>query len=189
MKTRIGSSPNTGTTIRHCEFQNAHDLYLGGSELDFHHDWLNNLNDEGLFLDIFPSAKVRIHEHVILKTLSPLNFAGTQVAGPFYIYRNLIDVRAPTAGYRPRHPGDTVLDRSRRVSCRAARDKHPTVTPVLSRRIIRKAAVLPISSYELGTGGLRLTHPEHRSSGASVSQCHEVRFCQHDGHPSPDALQ
>lgn len=28
------------------------------------------------------------------------------MAGPFYIYRNLIDVRAPTAGHRPRHPGD-----------------------------------------------------------------------------------
>ena len=100
------SSPNTGTTIHHCEFHNAHDLYLGGSDLDFHHNWINNLNDEGIFLDAFPSANVRIHENVILKTLSPLSFAGGPVGQPFYIYRNVIDVRAPTAGYRPRHPGD-----------------------------------------------------------------------------------
>ncbi len=32
------------------------------------------------------------------KTLSPISFAGGKVAGPFYIYRNLVDVRAPTAG-------------------------------------------------------------------------------------------
>jgi hypothetical protein len=100
------SSPHTGMTIHHCEFQNAHDLYLGGSNIDFHHNWIHNLNDEGLVLDAFLSTNVRIHENVILKTLSPLSFAGATVGGPFSIYRNLIDVRAPTAGYRPRHPGD-----------------------------------------------------------------------------------
>jgi hypothetical protein len=99
-------STNTGTTMHHCEFHDAHDLYLSGREIDFHHNWLHNLNDEGLFLDAQPSANVRIHENVILKTLSPISFAGGHVAGPFYIYRNLVDVRAPTAGYRPRRPGD-----------------------------------------------------------------------------------
>jgi hypothetical protein len=97
---------NTGTTIHHCEFHDAHDLYLAGRDVDFHHNWINNLNDEGLFLEDVPSANVRIHENVILKTLSPISFAGKIVAGPFYIYRNLVDVRAPTAGYRPRHAGD-----------------------------------------------------------------------------------
>ena len=41
-------------TIHHCEFHNAHDLYLGGTNIDFHHNWINNLNDEGLVLDAFP---------------------------------------------------------------------------------------------------------------------------------------
>src|SRR5262249_37226788 len=57
-------------------------------------------------LDANASQNVRVHENVIVKTLSPISFAGEKVAGPFYIYRNLIDVRAPTAGFRPRRLGD-----------------------------------------------------------------------------------
>jgi hypothetical protein len=102
----VSGSAAADNTIRHCEFHNAHDLYLGGTNIDFHHNWINNLNDEGLFLDANQSVNVRIHENVIVKTLSPISFAGGKVAGPFYIYRNLVDVRAPTAGRRPRHPGD-----------------------------------------------------------------------------------
>jgi hypothetical protein len=81
-------------------------MYLGGTNIDFHHNWINNLNDEGIFLDANLSENVRIHENVMAKTLSPISFAGEKVAGPFYIYRNLVDVRAPTAGHRPRRPGD-----------------------------------------------------------------------------------
>jgi hypothetical protein len=103
----VTGSAASDNTIHHCEFHNAHDLYLGGTNIDFHHNWINNLNDEGLFLDANLSQNVRIHENVIVKTLSPIGFAGEKVAGPFYIYRNLIDVRAPTAGHRPRRPGDT----------------------------------------------------------------------------------
>jgi hypothetical protein len=103
----VSGSAASGNTIHHSEFYNAHDLYLGGTDIDFHHNWIHNLNDEGLFLDANQSQNIRIHENVIVKTLSPISFAGGQVAGPFYIYRNLIDVRAPTAGYRPRRPGDT----------------------------------------------------------------------------------
>jgi hypothetical protein len=49
---------------------------------------------------------------VILKTLSAISFAGQGVGdervvgGPFYIYRNLVDLREPTAGFRPRYRGD-----------------------------------------------------------------------------------
>jgi hypothetical protein len=93
-------------TIHHSEFSAAHDLYIGGTNVDFHHNWINNLNDEGLFLDATDSVNVRIHQNVIVRTLSPISFAGNRVAGPFYIYRNLVDVRAPTAGFRPRRPGD-----------------------------------------------------------------------------------
>jgi hypothetical protein len=108
----LPSHTDTGTIIHHCEFHDAHDLYLGGSNVDFHHNWLYDLNDEGLFLDAYGKQNVRVHENVILKTLSPISFAGEQVGGtdkvggPFYIYRNLVDMRAPTAGYRPRFVGD-----------------------------------------------------------------------------------
>ena len=46
-------APDTGTTIHHCEFHDAHDLYLGGDDVDFHHNWIHDLNDEGLFLDAY----------------------------------------------------------------------------------------------------------------------------------------
>jgi hypothetical protein len=102
----VSGAAAADNTIHHCEFHHAHDLYLGGTNIDFHHNWIHNLDDEGLFLDANQSAEVRIHENVITKTLSPISFAGEQVAGPFSIYRNLVDVRAPTAGHRPRRPGD-----------------------------------------------------------------------------------
>ena len=105
----LPSHTDTRTTIHHCEFHDAHDLYLGGSNVDFHHNWIHNLNDEGLVLDTYGRQDVRVHENVILKTLSPISFATGAVGGPFYIYRNLVDLRAPTAGYRPRFVGDTAV--------------------------------------------------------------------------------
>ncbi|MGH9162006.1 MAG: hypothetical protein ACRD2X_18720, partial [Vicinamibacteraceae bacterium] len=105
----VPGSTDTGTTIRYSELHDAHDFYLGGSQIDFHHNWISNLNDEGLFLDAYGREDVRVHENVILQTLSPISFASGHVAGPFYVYRNLIDVRAPTAGHRPRYVGDTAV--------------------------------------------------------------------------------
>jgi hypothetical protein len=102
----IPNRNNIRTTIKHSEFINAHDLYLGGQDAVFHHNWINNLNDEGLFLDSADSVNTRVYQNVILRTLSPISFAGGQDGGHQYIYRNLIDVRAPTAGIRPKFTGD-----------------------------------------------------------------------------------
>jgi len=108
----VPSRLDNRTIIRQCEFHDAHDLYLGGNDVDFHHNWVRNLNDEGLFLDAYGRNNVRVHHNVILKTLSAFSFAGeavgdvTAVGGPFYIYRNLVDLREPTAGYRPKRVGD-----------------------------------------------------------------------------------
>ncbi|MGH9630740.1 MAG: DUF1565 domain-containing protein [Bryobacteraceae bacterium] len=111
----VPSPLDTGTTIAFSEFHDAHDLYLGGSRVKFHHNWIYDLNDEGLFLDAYGKEDVQVYENVILKTLSPISFAGdrtgdqAEVGGPFYVYRNLVDVRVPTAGHRPRFPGDTAV--------------------------------------------------------------------------------
>jgi hypothetical protein len=43
----VPSSVDTGTTIHHCEFHDAHDLYLGGSHVDFHYNWIHDLNTAG----------------------------------------------------------------------------------------------------------------------------------------------
>jgi Protein of unknown function (DUF1565) len=109
----VPSALDTGTTIHHCEFDRGHDLYLGGSDVDFHHNLIYDLNDDGLFLDAHGRANVRVHDNVVLKTLTALSFASDKkgsvetVGGPFFIYRNLIDLRERTPGYRPKFTGDT----------------------------------------------------------------------------------
>lgn len=105
----LGGNSDIGTEIAHCEFLNAHDLYLVGTNLNFHHNWIYNLNDEGIVIDGGLTDNVKIYRNVINKTLSPISFAGTQVGGPRYIYRNLVDVRSPTAGFRPRFTGDKAV--------------------------------------------------------------------------------
>jgi hypothetical protein len=94
-----------GTEFAYSEFINSHDLYLSGNGTKFHHNWIHNLNDEALFLDGAAVAAGVLHDNVITRTLSAISFAGSNSAGPWQIYRNLIDLRQPTAGYRPRHVG------------------------------------------------------------------------------------
>jgi hypothetical protein len=89
--------------IHHCEFMNAHDLYLQASNVNFHHNWIGNLHDDSLFLDGSATASGLVHHNVIVQALSAISFAGDYVAGPWRIYRNLIDLRLPTAGFRPRN--------------------------------------------------------------------------------------
>lgn len=40
----------TGIEVHHCELVNGHDICLFGPGLRFHHNWVNNLNDDALFL-------------------------------------------------------------------------------------------------------------------------------------------
>ena len=61
--------------IHHCEFVNGHDLYLVASNMHFHHNWIDNLDDEGMMLDVQPSAGGRIHSNVITRCLSPISMA------------------------------------------------------------------------------------------------------------------
>jgi hypothetical protein len=107
----LGNPNNTDTEIHHCEFVNGHDVYLIGQKVRFHHNWVHNLNDEGLFVDAVGKEStifldMKIYQNVIVKTLSAISFAGAHEEGMWQIYRNLIDLRSPTAGFRPRRPGD-----------------------------------------------------------------------------------
>jgi hypothetical protein len=107
----FGNLTNIGTKIHHCEFHDAHDVYLFGTGVEFHHNWIHNLNDEGLFLDAGAPVEtqhfeMKIYQNVITKTLSAISFAGNHSKGNWYIYRNLIDLRSPTAGFRPKKAGD-----------------------------------------------------------------------------------
>ncbi|MDQ3762577.1 MAG: DUF1565 domain-containing protein [Actinomycetota bacterium] len=108
----FGNRNNSALEIHHCEFINAHDVFLEGQGVDFHHNWINNLQDDGLALGFDertsgPVTTTKIHENVITKTLTGFSFASRNQTTQWYIYRNLIDQRGPTRGIRPRHVGDT----------------------------------------------------------------------------------
>jgi hypothetical protein len=89
------------TVIENCEFTDGHDLYLFGENTVFRRNWISNLNDDGLVLDAEGVKNLRVSENVIERCLTALSFAQDRIVGPVYIYRNLIDLRRPTAGIRP----------------------------------------------------------------------------------------
>jgi hypothetical protein len=95
------SHADRGTEIHHCEFINSHDMYLRG-DVKFHHNYVHNLNDDGLFVSNNGTAAL-ISENVISKCLYSITRPDPrdEPSGPVYIFRNLIDQRTPTAGYRP----------------------------------------------------------------------------------------
>lgn len=103
MESLLATEATKSVEIAYSEFTNAHDLYLSAPDFHFHHNWVNNLNDEALFLDGAAGSSGQVHHNVVTQTLSAISFAGPFSAGPWYIYRNLIDLRHPTAGFRPRN--------------------------------------------------------------------------------------
>lgn len=112
----LPGSADYGTRIEYNEFNNGHDIYVSARDLDMHHNWISNMNDEGMILDAMPKLDdgleargMRIYQNVIERTLNPISFAGLDAdpgwMGPTRIYRNIIDLRRPVAGVRP-NPSD-----------------------------------------------------------------------------------
>jgi hypothetical protein len=103
-----GTKGCSDVTVHHCEIFNAHDSYVFGVRMRFHHNWLRNLNDDGIALAIdAETEKAEIFCNVMTKCLTAFSFANKPV-GIVYIYGNLIDIREPTLGRRP--SGDTTPD-------------------------------------------------------------------------------
>jgi hypothetical protein len=108
-KSLIHGTPDcVDTVIENCEFRTGHDLYLFGTNTVCRKNWISNLNDDALVLDAEGVQNLRVSENVIEQCLTALSFAQEHVVGPVYIYRNLIDLRRPTAGVRPHWNPDTV---------------------------------------------------------------------------------
>jgi hypothetical protein len=108
----FGNPNDTAVEIHYCEFLNGHDMFLSGQGVEFHHNWINNLQNDGLALgfDARPGGPVtvtKIYENVITRTLTGFSFASRNQTTQWYIYRNLIDQRGPIQAVRPRHVGDT----------------------------------------------------------------------------------
>jgi hypothetical protein len=83
----------------HCTFRRGHDaLQIGGTNVSVHHSLFEDLNDEVLQFNVTLNA--HIYKNLIRQALNPLSFALKVPGGPVYIYRNVIDQRVPTRGYR-----------------------------------------------------------------------------------------
>jgi hypothetical protein len=89
-----------GTLIEFCEFVNAHDLVLNGTDLTFTRNWLNNINDDGVFVGK-TIDKLIITTNVFEQCLTALSVATNSDVGIVYFHRNLVDLRQPTIGRRP----------------------------------------------------------------------------------------
>jgi len=100
-----GNENCTDTKISYCEFVNGHDLVLFGTGLEFSRNWVSNLNDDALYAETVGITDLRIFANVIEQSLTGISFAGEKFPGNgVSVYRNLFDLRRPTAGIRPRPP-------------------------------------------------------------------------------------
>jgi len=98
--------------IAYCEFTDAHDgPYLGAINVHFHHNLVENMHDDGLYLS--PMYKrhwlenkdpvIRIEQNLFRQVLTPLAFGGPwpETRDQIYIYRNVFDLRVPVPTGRP----------------------------------------------------------------------------------------
>lgn len=90
--------------IARCEFTDGHDgVYVGGVQrLKFHHNLLDNMNDDGLYLSAWgpPGSDVHIYQNYLSRCLTLFAFglgrgSESDPGSGTYIYRNIIDLRAP----------------------------------------------------------------------------------------------
>ena len=103
---------NDDWEIAHCEFTDAHDgVYLGTINVRFHHNLLDNLQDDGIYLSPMYlkhklealDPQIHIYQNVFRQQLTALAFGGTETTtrDQVYIYRNLFDLRGRVQTGRP----------------------------------------------------------------------------------------
>jgi hypothetical protein len=93
-------------------------VYLGGVNARFHHNFVDNTTDDGLYLSpmyarydrLLGIATVHIHQNVFRRALTMIAYGGSekQTTDKFYFYRNIVDLREPVRASRPTTPGGTV---------------------------------------------------------------------------------
>jgi hypothetical protein len=97
--------------ISYSEFTEGSDgVYLGGVSMKFHHNLVDNMQDDGLYLSqMYPryerfmgKAKVEIYQNYLSRALTMLAFGGTETGtDTIYFYRNIIDLRGTVRNGRP----------------------------------------------------------------------------------------
>jgi hypothetical protein len=71
----------------------------------FHPNWIRNLHDDALIIGADTVIDLEVHHNVITQSLVALNMVTGNAGGPRRVHHNLIDLREPTAGIRPRPLG------------------------------------------------------------------------------------
>lgn len=102
---------NDDWDLSYSDFTDASDgLYLGGVGMQFHHNVVYNMHDDGIYLSpmyqrakIFGGgAKVHLYQNYLGRCLTMLAFGGTEPTNDtVYFYRNIVDLRAPIWTGRP----------------------------------------------------------------------------------------
>jgi hypothetical protein len=92
--------------IANSEFTDGHDgVYLSGSNIRFHHNWVDNFQDDAIYLSSptpYFNGDIRIHQNLITKSL--MAFGCHSRGGPTgntYVYRNIADLREGSNTDRP----------------------------------------------------------------------------------------
>lgn len=97
----------------HCTFRRAHDgIQLSGDDNEIRDSLFEDINDEVVQLmkrgtaesPIPTLANTRIHGNVFRQVMHPVSFALNPIGGPVYFYRNVVDQRVPTRGFRTLPP-------------------------------------------------------------------------------------
>lgn len=99
---------NDDWEIKYCTFSDGHDgIYLGGLNAKFHHNLLERVQDDGIYLSpMYPSYsaqpfEIHIYQNVMRDCLTALAFGGPEArtTDRIFIYRNLfqLNTRVPTS--------------------------------------------------------------------------------------------
>lgn len=87
--------------VAYSELGHGHDIYFAGADSSIHHCRIGPIQDEALYVNhVKDIDNLRIHDNVYTRVVSGISSAG-KPSGPRYVYRNIYDLRDPTASYRP----------------------------------------------------------------------------------------
>lgn len=103
---------NDDWEIAYCEFTDAgaDGLYLGGVNMKFHHNLVDHMRDDGVYLSpMYPrhfylrgGARLDIYQNVFSRAMTMFAFGGTEdTRDTVYFCRNIVDLRAPGLFARP----------------------------------------------------------------------------------------
>lgn len=103
---------NDDWEIAHCEFTDAHDgVYLGSINVKFHHNLIENLQDDGIYLSPMymrhrldnRDPEIHVYQNIFRGMLTALAFGGTEATtrDKVFVYRNVFDLSMKVQTGRP----------------------------------------------------------------------------------------